>query len=149
MNNPLAFRRGFLVAGLFSLLLCLLFLLPGNNKYNADNRPPKPGDPEPRTGDEIVAAGQFFHTGTRVVLWMDPGGYDAYRVQRRFVPFAESDFEDSQPHLDSPQTPNRYDIRTNHLSADEIERVRGGGWDLPTLKSNVDQFVLHFDVAGT
>ena len=40
----------------------------------------------PRIGDEIVAAGQFVHTGTRVVLWMDPGGYDAYRVERRFSP---------------------------------------------------------------
>jgi N-acetyl-anhydromuramyl-L-alanine amidase AmpD len=108
----------------------------------------QPGAPERRKGDEIVVAGQFFHTGTPVVLWMDPGGYDAYRVERRFVPFRESDFEDSQPHLDSPRTPNRYDIRTNHLTADQLERVRGGGWDLPTLQSNVDQFVLHFDVAG-
>ncbi|HEX4121209.1 MAG TPA: peptidoglycan recognition family protein, partial [Verrucomicrobiae bacterium] len=31
---------------------------------------------------------------------------------------------------------------------DQLERVRGGGWDLPTLQSNIDQFVLHFDVAG-
>ena len=35
------------------------------------------GQPEPRRGDEVVAAGQFFHTGTPVVLWLDPGGYDA------------------------------------------------------------------------
>ena len=41
------------------------------------------GKMERRTGDEIVAAGQFFHTGTPVVLWLDPGGYDAYRVERR------------------------------------------------------------------
>jgi N-acetyl-anhydromuramyl-L-alanine amidase AmpD len=27
--------------------------------------------------------------------------------------------------------------------------VRGGGWDLPTLQRVVDQFVIHFDVAGT
>ncbi len=47
---------------------------------------PRAGKPEPRKGDEIVAAGQFFHTGTRVVLWLDPGGYDAYRVERRFAP---------------------------------------------------------------
>ena len=105
--------------------------------------------PEPRKGDEIVAAGQFFHTGTRVVLWMDPGGFDGYRVERRFVPFGQSSFEESQPHLDSPGTPNRYDIRTNSLTAEQLERVRGGGWDLATLQSNVDQFVLHFDVAGT
>ncbi len=109
----------------------------------------QPGFPERRKGDEIVAAGQFFHTGTRVVLWMDPGGYDGYRVERRFVPFGQASFEESQPHLDSPGTPNRYDIRTNGLPADQLDRIRGGGWDLPTLQSNVDQFVLHFDVAGT
>ena len=47
---------------------------------------PRPGAFAPRAGDEIVVAGQFVHTGTRVVLWMDPGGYDAYRVERRFSP---------------------------------------------------------------
>jgi N-acetylmuramoyl-L-alanine amidase len=108
----------------------------------------QPGEHERRKGDEIVVAGQFFHTGTRVVLWMDPGGYDAYRVERRFAPFDESSFEDSRSNLSSPHTPNRYDIRKANLTPEQLERVRGGGWDLPTLQSNVDQFVLHFDVAG-
>ena len=31
-----------------------------------------------RKGDEIVVCGQRFHTGTSVVLWSDPGGYNAY-----------------------------------------------------------------------
>jgi len=106
------------------------------------------GQHEKRKGDEIVVAGQFFHTGSRVVLWMDPGGYDAYRVERRFVPYDQADWASSEPHLDSPKTPNRYSIRDAHLTTNEIERIRGGGWDLPTLQSNVDQFVLHFDVAG-
>src|ERR1700722_9408747 len=107
-----------------------------------------PGSHEKRKGDEIVVAGQFFHTGTPVVLWMDPGGYDAYRVERRFVPYDQSDFETSRPFLDKPQKPNRYDLRGHNLTKEQLERVRGGGWDLPTLQSNVDQFVLHFDVAG-
>jgi N-acetylmuramoyl-L-alanine amidase len=106
------------------------------------------GRVENRKGDEIVAAGKFFHSGTKVVLWMDPGGYDAYRVERRFGPIEEADWEDSRPHIDSPKTPNRYSIRDQNLTKDELERVRGGGWDLPTLQSNVDQFVIHFDVAG-
>ena len=50
---------------------------------------PRPGTLAPRRGDEIVVAGQFVHTGTKVVLWMDPDGYDAYRVERRFAPVAE------------------------------------------------------------
>ena len=39
----------------------------------------KPATPDPvRTGDEIIVDGRSFHAGTRVVLWTDPGGYDAY-----------------------------------------------------------------------
>jgi N-acetylmuramoyl-L-alanine amidase len=105
-----------------------------------------PGQHEAREGDEIVVAGQFFHTGTKVVLWMDPGGYDAYRVQRRFVPIAQSGWRESSAHLGSP---NRYGIRAANLTPAQLERIRGGGWDLPTLQSTIDQFVLHFDVEGT
>lgn len=105
-----------------------------------------PGQHERRKGDEMVVAGQMFHTGTRVVLWMDPGGYDAYRVEKRFAPLAESDW----PHIrDTVRSPNRSSLRARGLSDEEIERVRGGGWDLPTLQKIVDQFVLHFDVCGT
>jgi N-acetyl-anhydromuramyl-L-alanine amidase AmpD len=47
------------------------------------------------------------------------------------------------------ETPNRYGLRRASLTTNQIEKVRGGGWDLPLLQSVVDQFVLHFDVAGT
>ncbi len=104
------------------------------------------GKPLARTGDEIMVCGQLFHTGTPVVLWTDPGGYDAYRVERRFVPLDEADWQASKDVL---RTPNRYGMRRDHLTDDEIERVRGGGWDLPLLQKVVDQFVLHYDVCGT
>jgi len=110
---------------------------------------PRAGRPEPRQGDEIVAAGQFFHTGARVVLWLDPGGYDAYRVERRFAPAEDSDWQTSQAEVKSLKWPNRFGLRRASLTTNEIERVRGGGWDLPLLRRVVDQFVLHFDVAGT
>jgi len=110
---------------------------------------PRTGAFAPRTGDEIVVAGQFVHTGTRVVLWMDPGGYDAYRVERRFSPVDKSDWETSQVEVKGLTSPNRYNMRNRGLSAEEVERVRGGGWDLPLLQRVVDQFVLHFDVCGT
>jgi len=102
-----------------------------------------------RQGDEIVVAGEFVHTGARVVLWMDPGGYDAYRVERRFSPLAKSDWENSQVEAKDLSSPNRYNLRRNGLSETEIEQVRGGGWDLPTLQGVVDQLVLHFDACGT
>lgn len=95
-----------------------------------------------------MVAGQLVHTGTRVVLWTDPGGYDAYRVERRFSPFDKSDWADSQAEERGLRSPNRYSMREKELSDAEIERLRGGGWDLPTLQRTVDQFVIHFDVAG-
>jgi N-acetyl-anhydromuramyl-L-alanine amidase AmpD len=100
-------------------------------------------------GDEMVVAGQFVHTGTRVVLWMDAGGYDAYRVERRFSPLDKSDWDSSQSEVRELTSPNRYNLRKNGLSPEELERVRGGGWDLPTLQRVVDQFVIHFDACGT
>ncbi|MHC4550334.1 MAG: N-acetylmuramoyl-L-alanine amidase [Planctomycetota bacterium] len=38
----------------------------------------------PRRGDEIVVCGRHVPAGTRVVLWSDPDGYDAYRPPRPF-----------------------------------------------------------------
>jgi N-acetylmuramoyl-L-alanine amidase len=48
--------------------------------------------------------------------------------------------------LDSP---NRYSIRKDTLTEGQLEKVRGGGWDLPLLQDVVDQFVMHYDVCGT
>lgn len=106
----------------------------------------RPGTPAHRAGDEIVIAGQFFHTGAPVVLWMDEGGYDAYRTDRRFVPREEMDWEQSKGKIG---TPNRYGIRTSGLNDEQFEQVRGGGWSLTELQERVDQFVLHYDVCGT
>ncbi|HXR07369.1 MAG TPA: peptidoglycan recognition family protein [Candidatus Acidoferrum sp.] len=108
-----------------------------------------PGKMLRRRGDEIVVAGQFFHTGTRVVLWTDPGGFDAYRVERRFAPWDQADWDNSRTNPASPRTPNRYGVRAGGLSKAELERVRGGGWDLALLRRHVDQFVLHYDAVGT
>jgi N-acetyl-anhydromuramyl-L-alanine amidase AmpD len=108
---------------------------------------PRPGERLERRGDEIVVCGQLFHTTTPVVLWMDPGGYDAYRVERRFTPMDKADWDQSKEALRSP---NRFGLRKGaSLTPEQLERVRGGGWDLPLLQSVVDQFVLHFDAAGT
>src|ERR1700743_2102179 len=96
------------------------------------------GEPEPRKGDEIVAAGQFFHTGTPVVLWMDPGGYDGYRVEQLSGPIGKADWQTSHAENPALMSPNRYSLRARTLSTNELEQVRGGGWDLPLLQSVVD-----------
>jgi N-acetyl-anhydromuramyl-L-alanine amidase AmpD len=110
---------------------------------------PRPGWMAGRTGDEIVAAGRFIHAGTRVVLWLDPGGYDAYRVERRFSPLTEADWETSCAKVKELTTPNRYGLRRADLTEEETEKVRSGGWDLPRLQRVVDQFVIHYDASGT
>jgi hypothetical protein len=40
-----------------------------------------------RHGDEIMVCGQLYRIGTPVKLWLDPGGFDAYRTTRHFSPF--------------------------------------------------------------
>ena len=117
-----------------------LFLLP------ACSSSPRFGSELPRKGDEIVVAGRYFHTGAPVVLWTDPGGYDAYRIERRFVPIADAGWDKTSQSMPAP---NRYDARTAGLPDDEIEQVRGGGWTLDQLREVVDQFVIHYDVSGT
>jgi N-acetyl-anhydromuramyl-L-alanine amidase AmpD len=132
---------------MWRLALFLTFLLiPA-----AGCRPPTPSPAQPvqRHGDEIMACGQLFRIGTPVVLWIDPGGYDAYRVERRFVPWESSSWSATTQQASDPATPNRYGLREDRLTPDQIERVRGGGWDLPLLQQTVDQFVIHYDASGT
>ena len=126
---------------LAAFLGCGLFLLASTSCHTARTF-------APRKGDEIIVAGKLFHTGTRVVTWMDPGGYDAYRVERRFSPFEESGWDKSKELVKDLRTPNRFGLRADALTPAELERVRGGGWDLPALQKVVDQFVVHYDVAG-
>lgn len=99
-----------------------------------------------RVGDEIMVAGRFVHTGAPVVLWFDPGGYDAYRVERRFAPPDRSGWSVI---ADAIGSPNRYGVRFADADLDRYERVRGGGWSLDDVRETVDQFVLHYDVGGT
>lgn len=123
--------------------------------------PSRAGQELPRAGDEIVIAGRMFHTGAPVVLWTDPGGYDAYRTEKRFVPWDRAAWKApaAGEKSDGPSTPARFGIRyaprdgqalspDAPINAEDFERVRGGGWDLPTLQRTIDQFVLHYDVCG-
>jgi N-acetyl-anhydromuramyl-L-alanine amidase AmpD len=139
-----------------------------------------PGTPLTRSGDEIVVCGQLFHTGAPVVLWDDPGGYDAYRTDRRFAPYDKASYEATtqetaaakkagkKPDFDI-SSPNRYGMRYSapptqpttrpttrallnglafQLNDDQLASARAG-WKLSDLQQRVDQFVYHYDVAGT
>lgn len=113
----------------------------------ADEPAMAPGTPLVRTGDEIMVCGQLFHTGTPVVLWLDPGGYDAYRVERKFVAPEEAGWEASQKA--GLRSPVRFGSRSVRLEPEAAAKVREEGWNLPTLQQVVDQFVIHYDVCGT
>lgn len=102
-----------------------------------------PGERLERLGDEIVVAGQLYHTGAPVVLWMDHKGYDAYRVEQRFNPAATMP---SKPVSDSP---TRYHTFRRHLSEEDRKAVETDGWSPELLQKYVDQFVVHYDVCGT
>ena len=86
--------------------------------------------PDQRRGEEIVACGRLFACGTKVVLWSDPGGYDAYRL----LPYFPAELAGRPAILG-----RRYGARRN-LPADA---------ELTDLQAAVDQFVLHYDVCGT
>ena len=127
----------------------LIALLWTGDAMSADGPKVKVGERLARQGDEIVVCGQLFHTTVPVVLWTDPGGYDAYRVERRFAPAEESSWAAIAKKGDI-ESPNRFGLRkAQTLSPQVLERVRGGGWSLPELQGVVDQFVLHFDACGT
>lgn len=108
-----------------------------------------PGTPVIRHGDEIVAAGRFFRTGTPVALWLDKAGYDGYRVERRFSPLAEADWASSRKSNQALTSPNRYSLRSATLTSAEKEQHRSGKWSLAELQQVVDQVVLHYDASGT
>ena len=122
------------------IVLCLLSSV-------ASAADPRLGEFVPRRGDEIVVCGRFVHTTAPVVLWVDPGGYDAYRIEDRFSsPDRAAETKSSEKRV---RRPNRYAMRRVALTDDQREQVRGGGWDLPLLREFVDQFVIHYDQAGS
>ncbi|MCH7813563.1 MAG: N-acetylmuramoyl-L-alanine amidase [Planctomycetes bacterium] len=102
-----------------------------------------PGTRLERLGDEIMVCGQLFHTGVPVVLWTDPGGYDAYRAECKFTP------DQPMPSKPVSDSPIRYSTLRRHLSDEVATRVRHEGWSLPLLREWTDLFVMHYDVCGT
>jgi N-acetylmuramoyl-L-alanine amidase len=110
---------------------------------------PRAGQHHARQGDEIMIAGQMFHTGgARVKLWFDEGGYDGYRIERRFAKWPDAGWEVTHK-AGKLNQPERFGLRFGKSMSDEdISRVRGGAWPLAMLQDRVDQFIIHYDAAG-
>ena len=125
-------------------MLAMAFVLAGLKSATAV----EVGEQIQRMGDEIMVCGQLFHTTAPVVLWTDPQGYDAYRVERRFSKIEKSSWEATLEEGAPLDSPNRYNVRKDRLTPEQLEQIRGGGWPLPMLQEVVDQFVIHYDVCG-
>ncbi len=91
-----------------------------------------------KRGEAIVACGQKIEVGTPVILWTDPGGYNAYG-----------------PKIPKPPAPDKkarsigFGQRRHNLSEAQLDEIKANGWTLPLLREAVDQFVIHFDACGT
>ena len=84
-------------------------------------------------GDEIVVCGQRVSIGAPVVLWTDPGGYDAYSQELHFGGDVKNPPEGLRyrPGREGP-----WGRVTRDDTPEELGRA-------------VDQFVIHYDVCGT
>jgi N-acetyl-anhydromuramyl-L-alanine amidase AmpD len=87
-----------------------------------------------QTNDEIIVCGERFHTGTPIVLWSDPGGYDFH-------------YTTAQPGTPEERKPRR--VRISPLTDPQIAQVKRDGWTPEFLRQNVDQFVIHYSVDPT
>jgi N-acetylmuramoyl-L-alanine amidase len=91
------------------------------------------------TGSQIVIAGRRVDIGAPVVLWFEPGGYDAYRQKPRFSEVGEVGLR---------YRPGRSGVGLD-LAADVASRLEAGTASVGELAEVVDQFVIHYDVCGT
>lgn len=107
-----------------------------------------------RRGQEIVVCGRYFHVGTPVVLWTDPGGYDLRRrpSTRRASTTTTTATATTTAAAATTTAPAATSTTSPNLMVDArlaARRLRGGTIPFDELRLNVDQFVLHYDVAGT
>jgi N-acetyl-anhydromuramyl-L-alanine amidase AmpD len=141
-----------LFAPLLSTIAIIGQAAPASSGKVAPPSPASIAEPEPvkgkgKTGEEIVVCGERFRIGAPVVLWSDPGGYDAYKLDPPLPePKLPTKGADRKPRDPRRQ---RYDVRTQGLTAEQLAEIRARDFTLPALRQVVDQFVLHYDVCGT
>lgn len=94
--------------------------------------------PKPPHGEEIIVAGRRFQTGTRVITWLDRGGYNAYDARPRPAPAA------GRP----PMSRQDHDVRLGPPLPGAAEARKRIPSELDALQGFVDQLVLHYDNVG-
>jgi N-acetyl-anhydromuramyl-L-alanine amidase AmpD len=105
--------------------VCLLLFVRCATQPDPTPARPELVEAEASSDDHIVVAGRRVGIGTRVVTWLEPGGYSAYREGKHF---------DRSEGLDGKK---RYGTRP------------GDPQTLAEVQDAVHQFVVHYDVCGT
>ncbi|MCP3914861.1 MAG: N-acetylmuramoyl-L-alanine amidase [bacterium] len=91
-------------------------------------------------GNQIVVCGKRYSTGAPVVLWTDPGGYDATTTELFFDPPARD--------VETPAAGSLRYAPGRHDRATGRQLVSAGSSDVLALQDIVDQFVIHYDRCG-
>jgi N-acetylmuramoyl-L-alanine amidase len=106
------------------------------------DEPAPPPLPAIQPGAEMVVAGHPFAIDAPVVLWSQPGAYNAYAERCRFTPEQVMPSEPADP-----GTPARYSRRVPR-SRSLRRKVKADGWTLDHLRDQADLLVIHFDACG-
>ena len=101
-----------------------------------------PGERSEPSGDEIIVAGQRYHTTTPVILWTDKNGYDAYRGHRHDQP-------DLGPPRDRPERLLRFGSLRRNGPPGWAEKVQQEGCSPEDLTEVIDTVVVHYDACGS
>lgn len=126
--------------------VCLLPLVLVACQLTLPDRPAvaAPGEagaaPEQTVGQELVVCGERVEVGAPVVLWTDPGGYDATSTSLHFDTPGSAD---SVPEGELRYQPGRVSRDGRRQVLIEPESV-----DRTELGRVVDQLVLHYDACG-
>jgi len=91
-------------------------------------------------GDEIIVCGERYSVGAPVILWTDPGGYDAY----------STDYHFGRPRgVKNPPSPGELRYTPGRMVSATGEVLATPGSEDPSeLAQVVDQLVLHYDACG-
>lgn len=101
--------------------------------------------PPPRSDDQIVICGRHFHTGSPVVRWDEPGGFDGYLEHC----WADPTYMLPKSPVEGCNTPRRYNTRAC-LVDDRGERLAlDPQSEFDVLRERIDRVVLHYDAAGS
>ena len=123
-----------------STVVCSWMLLGATILPARGDEPKIDSKPNAPPGEAIVVCGAKIPIGTRVILWTDPGGHNAYERKSSAA---------HDPKVAEKAASPGFGLRRQGLSEGQLAQIQQSGWTRPLLEQTVDQFVIHYDVCGT